>query len=725
MNLRKSLVLAILVTILTFFSAKPTQAAVDLLPYFTGNGTGNNISSGEYFKTDVGNGTFTINKSRDPGYYEQFKYDNSYIYHVKDTTWATETGDVECDNGDEADLSYAGGSTQWVPRQMEIGKSYSTPITVQGISSSTGKSCNTPHNGSTTRTVTLEYQGCITFPTGATSANAIELTINAGPGAGEHMYYDAERGWIGFNRGEDGTGAYVTDAIDSPTSGCKVVTVKTGSKLCPSGYTCVDTYPKPISGEVVHFSKSVTRRDVGSVLKGKTGPEENRLKLPQLDEEKLFYSSKEFFERALPAHLLENFNTNIDDPNNINLQAADSFPAKVGHPGCGDVFIDGANQGKNEREPKTTDFNTKQSYNKLLVLNRFWQSIFVPQKGTTLKVKAPTPQDGMYAPPPANTGDCSEDPSASVDNTVVNNTAPVELTALGNIFHAISNIIGGLPCVAAKIIGDQDSCKSVPVKLDFQQTKYIPGEVAFEKASVGQDGFLKAFKADFVPFTKDGKERDESEKTDYKVLDSNAQDVGNPGGSGVTEEGQAAFQTGTCDMINSMYPDNQQPCNGTLASLNLNVVDNTLPPGTGGLDFSIPYRDTSIRIPDSRRAKLIGQILASYPNSRIATEWDNVVNTAIASGINPAFAVTIWIEESAAGGAGQSDFGCFDGGNTDLRMTFNDSLRCFVNFTAKEHPNDFTDWVQYFCGPKAVPICSNNPNFLRRLKEYYGFVTSP
>lgn len=155
----------------------------------------------------------------------------------------------------------------------------------------------------------------------------------------------------------------------------------------------------------------------------------------------------------------------------------------------------------------------------------------------------------------------------------------------------------------------------------------------------------------------------------------------------------------------------------------------------GDLNYYILYGDTRIGVTDPGVVKEVGR--NNFPSGGIdktcpggITCWDYVIQQSLARGISPAFTIAIWWEEGGFGGANaKSEFGCFPGGNTNLNVAFQQSLDCFLNFTAVEHPynaNDpkssFLEWARFFCGPGAVPICSNNPNFIRNLQTIYESV---
>lgn len=114
---------------------------------------------------------------------------------------------------------------------------------------------------------------------------------------------------------------------------------------------------------------------------------------------------------------------------------------------------------------------------------------------------------------------------------------------------------------------------------------------------------------------------------------------------------------------------------------------------------------------DAQKEAMIKTVLSSWPNSSIQDNFNKVYNAAKENNINPVFLIAIWVEESGAGHAKQarSDFGCFPGGNTSLVLSFERSLNCVVGHI-NQHGSSYENWLRWFCGPTAVPICSNGGN---------------
>ncbi|MBI3290130.1 hypothetical protein HYZ78_01910 [Candidatus Microgenomates bacterium] len=237
--------------------------------------------------------------------------------------------------------------------------------------------------------------------------------------------------------------------------------------------------------------------------------------------------------------------------------------------------------------------------------------------------------------------------------------------------------------------------------------KFLQGETEFAKQAGKEEGFLRAFAPqELLP---------EKEKFDGEV-DTPYEKPG-VNSTNINFQGVAGARVGYERLQQSLYPAELQ---GVIVP-NPGGAPYPYPGGSDKLDYTIPYMDANVTISEEMKERIIGDVLKSWPNSRIRELWDQIVAQSRAAGVNPAFTITIWIEESGAGGVrANSQFGCFPGGNTSQQVPFDQSLSCFLNFTSQEHPNNFPEWVRYFCGPNANPICSNNPGFINRLRQVWA-----
>ncbi len=115
----------------------------------------------------------------------------------------------------------------------------------------------------------------------------------------------------------------------------------------------------------------------------------------------------------------------------------------------------------------------------------------------------------------------------------------------------------------------------------------------------------------------------------------------------------------------------------------------------------IDFRNTSV-IPKSKE-ELYALIKNRFPTTQLLTYYDQVVARAKASGYNPAFVLTIWIEETGASDTQYGlvhDLGCGAGHGID------EQLDCFTNL--------YKDWSvggKYYSDVKECLTNGNNPNF--------------
>lgn len=189
-----------------------------------------------------GKSGFYIIKSRNMGVYEEFTYDGQYIYHQKDTSWATENGDVFCTNGAPAGFTMMNtcGATGidtpqegaiWIPRQVCDGQSYG-PYTTQTLAFNKAACTLCEAAGMnvscTSRSISVQIIPSITFG-GVSFTDVLRVRIDSGPGANENYWYSKENGWIAFGRDDNprsyiiGTGPAMDVAPDNlsadPTAG--------------------------------------------------------------------------------------------------------------------------------------------------------------------------------------------------------------------------------------------------------------------------------------------------------------------------------------------------------------------------------------------------------------------------------------------------------------------------------------------------------------------------
>lgn len=156
------------------------------------------------------------------------------------------------------------------------------------------------------------------------------------------------------------------------------------------------------------------------------------------------------------------------------------------------------------------------------------------------------------------------------------------------------------------------------------------------------------------------------------------------------------------------------------------------PPVPAGplLNYTIKMRDTTV---SPIKSTAIPLILAQFPQAK-TQYYDTIVTRAIQAGWNPAFVLTLWIEETgasqntkvAAGGAGvlpasNGHLGCAP---WELQ-TINESLDClFKNFSG--YTNDqFEAFMRIYSGEPAGSTGQpfvNNPNFPGNVLKFYSML---
>jgi len=222
----------------SFFEVTPIDCGpgkVDLLEYYIPDFAITNViqhSSGhvEYFHTYLtdyndNEGFFYITKSRDPIYFEEFKFDKNSIYHMKDTTWATgPSQNVKCDNGDDAYFTLINGNYgkdncgaynpgieggTLHPRCMSVGEITELyQLTVVGFSKRSCQCCKTPYTGNLPESITFVSKGKVTFLTGWSGDDVVKLYKST---TQETYYYDKQLGWVGFEG--PGFHAYIKETL--------------------------------------------------------------------------------------------------------------------------------------------------------------------------------------------------------------------------------------------------------------------------------------------------------------------------------------------------------------------------------------------------------------------------------------------------------------------------------------------------------------------------------
>lgn len=150
-----------------------------------------------------------------------------------------------------------------------------------------------------------------------------------------------------------------------------------------------------------------------------------------------------------------------------------------------------------------------------------------------------------------------------------------------------------------------------------------------------------------------------------------------------------------------------------------------LPPGggTGDINYLIPIRNTSV-VPNNVKA----QVLKSWPNAKLEF-WDSIIQWSKTNGWNPAFVLTLWVEESGAQHYQDADpIGCTLGENiSDPRQELDASLSCLNKFLSAHFSAGYEDTMfpKFMCiySEGHYPCVFNRNNFPAAIKDWYTIIT--
>jgi hypothetical protein len=179
--------------------AQPSRSSVcgggqiDMLEYFMPHDSTliQMMTNGERFQTYPttidGRPGFVLMKSADPHFYEEFTYDNQYIYHLRDTTW-----DNKCSNGQRAFYSLFTGEQEggpYIERCITPGRTYNITATIKAFNRQTCTPCDAGFG--------LSAEAGTTYVVNLEGDDAVINNIG-GSGAGEAKVYTKNKGLTGF-----------------------------------------------------------------------------------------------------------------------------------------------------------------------------------------------------------------------------------------------------------------------------------------------------------------------------------------------------------------------------------------------------------------------------------------------------------------------------------------------------------------------------------------------
>lgn len=152
--------------------------------------------------------------------------------------------------------------------------------------------------------------------------------------------------------------------------------------------------------------------------------------------------------------------------------------------------------------------------------------------------------------------------------------------------------------------------------------------------------------------------------------------------------------------------------------------------------YSLPYRNPNCKATQTGINQAYERIKTFYPtywqNSKLLTDWKTVQNYAIKYNLNPLFVISLWLEESAAGGADAQQLGCLYRLNKDGTWTFLeknssicDQMECLFAYPRID-PSNYGRWgcsYRWGFGYWENNQCKEAVNFTATLQFWYDYIS--
>jgi len=180
---------------------------------------------------------------------------------------------------------------------------------------------------------------------------------------------------------------------------------------------------------------------------------------------------------------------------------------------------------------------------------------------------------------------------------------------------------------------------------------------------------------------------------------------------------------------------------GALGSMTSGAGATGHDPTNNPLTYRIPYRNTSCQVSSTTIGGAMDVMTRYYPSyaaegtRNLARMWQEIQAESVRAGWNPAFALTLWIEESAAGGApGAYGMGCIyhtyaNGARMTLPCGSDEATReqyqCLFERSFSE---DFNKLMCTYSGEQRdsdghCTNFANNPNFIHNVRWWYDLLS--
>ncbi len=197
---------------------------------------------------------------------------------------------------------------------------------------------------------------------------------------------------------------------------------------------------------------------------------------------------------------------------------------------------------------------------------------------------------------------------------------------------------------------------------------------------------------------------------------------------------QNPIQSSSCQSMNNGLPNSEQTWPNSSTSLPQTTKEVCAFNRTSY--YSLPYRNPNCRATQQGIRQAYERIKTFYPtywqNSKLLSDWETVQFYSIKYNLNPLFVISLWLEESAAGGAYAQQLGClyrFNKNGTwtylDKNSSICDQMECLFAYPQID-PNNFARWAcsyRFGSGHWENNHCKEAIRFTRTVEFWYTFIS--
>jgi hypothetical protein len=191
---------------------------------------------------------------------------------------------------------------------------------------------------------------------------------------------------------------------------------------------------------------------------------------------------------------------------------------------------------------------------------------------------------------------------------------------------------------------------------------------------------------------------------------------------------------GNCNQMNNGLPNST--VHYPSASTSLPSTTKEVCANSSNNYYSLPYRNPNCLATENGIRRAYERMRTYYPSyfsqTKLLTDWKTVQNYAIKYNFNPLFVISLWIEESAAGGAtAAQQLGCVyrlnkDGTWTHLlnTSTICEQMECLFGYPQVD-PANYARWAcpyQFGSSQWSTNHCNQAITFTKVIEFWYNYI---